>query len=148
MGVSQFIPPVAASLHEEAHGAALARLYHVTGRLALVGVTGLGVPVVVHRRSVMAVLGPTFVEYAPLPVAFVVAQYGACAAGSVGVLLWMTDNQRALPVTNVAITGVLIVTAVPLTLEHGLAGVVASYVLMYFSLISYSPRSFSTRYSP
>ncbi|MFB6221451.1 MAG: lipopolysaccharide biosynthesis protein [Halolamina sp.] len=130
MAINQFIPPVAAALNDEGHREALSRLYHVTSRLVLVGVTAMAVPVVIYRRSVMAVFGPTFVAYAPLLVAFVVAQYGACAAGSVGILLRMTDNQRALLVTNVFITGVLVVTAIPLTLRYGLAGVVASYVLM------------------
>jgi O-antigen/teichoic acid export membrane protein len=130
MAINQFIPPVAAALNDEGHREALSRLYHVTSRIVLVGVTAMGVPVVIYRYSVMAVFGPTFVEFAPLLVVFVVAQYGACAAGSVGILLRMTDNQRALLVTNVAITGVLAVTAIPLTIRYGLVGVVASYLLM------------------
>ena len=130
LGINQFIPPVAAALHEGDHDEALARLYHVTSRLVLVGVTGLAVPVVVYRVAVMRLFGPTFVEYAPLLPGFIVAQYGACAAGSVGILLTMTDNQRALLVVNVAITAFLTVTAVPLTLTFGLPGLVGSYVLM------------------
>ncbi|MFC7047011.1 lipopolysaccharide biosynthesis protein [Halobacteriaceae archaeon GCM10025711] len=130
MGVNQFIPPVAAALNEEGHREALERLYHVTSRLVLVGVTGLSVPVVVYRESVMGLFGPTFVEYAPLLPGFIVAQFFACAAGSVGILLTMTDNQRALLVVNVAITAFLTVTAIPLTVSFGLPGLVASYLLM------------------
>ncbi len=130
MAINQFIPPVAAALNDEGHREALSRLYHVTSRLVLVGVTAAAVPVVVYRQSVMAVFGPTFVKYAPLLVAFVVAQYGACAAGSVGILLTMTDNQRALLVVNVGITAFLSVTAIPLTTAFGLPGLVGSYVLM------------------
>ncbi|MFC3476994.1 lipopolysaccharide biosynthesis protein [Halobacterium litoreum] len=130
MGVNQFIPPVAAALHDDGHRRALSRLYHVTSRLVLVGVTALAVPAIVYRRPVMALFGPTFVEYAWLLPAFVLAQYGACAAGSVGILLTMTDNQRALLVVNTLITGILVVTAVPLTVFYGLPGLVASYLLM------------------
>ncbi|WP_327052996.1 lipopolysaccharide biosynthesis protein [Halomicrococcus gelatinilyticus] len=130
MGINQFIPPVAAALHEEDQREALARLYHVTSRLVLVGVTGLAIPVIVYRVAVMRLFGPTFVEYAPLLPGFIVAQYGACAAGSVGILLTMTDNQRALLIVNVAITAFLTVTAVPLTLTYGLPGLVGSYLLM------------------
>jgi O-antigen/teichoic acid export membrane protein len=130
MGINQFIPPVAAALHHENHRESLRRLYHVTSRLVLVGVTGLAVPVVVYREAVMALFGPTFTEYAPLLPGFITAQYAACAAGSVGILLKMTDNQRALLVVNVVITAFLAVTAVPLTTEFGLPGLVASYVLM------------------
>ena len=130
MGINQFIPPVAAALHEEDHREALARLYHVTSRIVLVGVTALSVPVLVYREAVMGLFGPTFVEYAPLLVGFVLAQYGACAAGSVGILLRMTDNQRALLVVNTAITLVLAAMAIPLTIEFGLPGLVASFFLM------------------
>ena len=130
LGINQFIPPVAAALHEEGHRDALRRLYHVTSRLVLVGVTGLAIPVVVYRETVMGLFGPTFVEYAPLLPGFVLAQYAACAAGSVGILLTMTDHQRALLVVNVAITAFLTVTAIPLTTTFGLPGLVGSYLLM------------------
>jgi O-antigen/teichoic acid export membrane protein len=130
MGINQFVPPVAAALHEDDHRAALSRFYHVTSRLVLVGVVGLAVPVVVYRETVMSLFGPAFVPYAPLLVGFVLAQVSACAAGSVGILLMMTDNQRAYLVVNVLITGLLAVTAVPLTIRYGLPGLVASFVLM------------------
>jgi O-antigen/teichoic acid export membrane protein len=129
-GINQFIPPVAAALHDAGHRPALGRLYHVTSRLVLVGTTALATPAIVYRETVMGLFGPTFVEYAPLLPVFVVAQYGACAAGSVGILLRMTDNQRALLVVNVAITAVLAATAVPLTAVYGLWGLAASFLLM------------------
>ena len=130
MGINQFIPPVAAALYEDGSDAALSRLYHVTSRIVLVGVTALSVPVVVYRESVMGLFGPTFVEYAPLLPGFVLAQYGACAAGSVGILLMMTDNQRPMLVVNTVITLLLLAVAVPLTIAYGLPGLVASYLLM------------------
>lgn len=130
MGVNQLMPPVAAALHDEDEREALKRLYHATSRLVLVGVTALTVPVIVYRASVLAVFGPTFVQYAPLLPAFILAQFLACAAGSVGILLTMTDHQRALLVVNTVVTTILVVTAIPLTVEFGLAGVVASYLLM------------------
>ncbi|WP_123536828.1 lipopolysaccharide biosynthesis protein [Halosimplex salinum] len=130
IGLNQFVPPVAAALHEDDHRAALARFYHVTSRLVLVGVVALAIPVIVYRETVMSLFGPAFVPYAPLLVGFVLAQFGACAVGSVGILLMMTDNQRAYLVVNVLITLALAVIAVPLTIRFGLAGLVASYVLM------------------
>ena len=130
MGINQFVPPVAAALHEDDHRAALSRFYHVTSRLVLVGVVALSLPVIVFRESVMSVFGPAFVPYAPLLVGFVLAQVGACAAGSVGILLMMTDNQRPYLAVNVCITLLLAAIAVPLTIRFGLAGLVASYVLM------------------
>jgi len=42
----------------------------------------------------------------------------------------MTDNQRALLVVNTAITLLLAATAIPLTIEFGLPGLVASFFLM------------------
>ena len=130
MAINQFIPPVAAALNDGDHPEAPSRLYHVTSRLVLVGVVGLSVPTIVHREAVMALFGPTFVRYAPLLPGFVLAQVLACAAGSVGILLRMTDHQRALLVVNTAITLFLAVTAIPLTVQFGLPGLVASYLLM------------------
>ncbi len=130
MGINQFMSPVAAALHDRDHREALSRLYHVTSRLVLVGVTALAVPVVVYREAVMAAFGVTFVPFAPLLVGFVVAQYAACAAGSVGILLVMTDHQRASLAVNAAITAGLVVVAVPLTARYGLEGLVVTYVLM------------------
>ncbi|MFB6146326.1 MAG: lipopolysaccharide biosynthesis protein [Halobacteriaceae archaeon] len=129
-GINQFIPPVAAALHDEGHRVSLQRLYHVTSRLVLTGVTAIAVPLIVYRVPVMGLFGPTFVEFAPLLPGFVVAQYAACGAGSVGILLMMTDNQRAILAVNLTITAFLIVTAVPLTITDGLPGLVVSYVLM------------------
>ncbi|PSQ52142.1 hypothetical protein BRD20_07845 [Halobacteriales archaeon SW_8_65_20] len=129
-GINQLMPPVAATLYGDEHHEALARLYHATSRLVLVGVTGLAVPVVVFRRAVMALFGPAFVEYAHLLPAFVLAQWIACAAGSVGILLMMTDHQRAMFLVNAAITSALVVVSIPLTRRYGLSGVVAVYLLM------------------
>jgi len=130
IGINQFIPPVAATLHEDESRTALRRLYQVTSRIVLVGTTALSVPIVVYRESIMGLFGPTFVAYAPLLAVFVVAQYGACVAGSVGVLLMMTDNQRAMLLVNTVVTLLLIVTAIPLTVTDGLRGLVVSYLLM------------------
>ena len=130
VALNQFVPPVAAALHEEGHREALSRFYHVSSRLVLVGVTALAVPAIVYRRAVMALFGPVFVEAAWLLPGFVLAQFGACAAGSVGILLTMTDNQRALLVVNTVITLFLAVVSIPLTVEFGLPGLVASYLLM------------------
>jgi len=130
MGINQFAPPVAAALHDADHREALKRFYHVTSRLVLVGTTALTVLAIVYRESVMAVFGPAYAEFAYLLPGFVLAQFGACAAGSVGILLMMTDHQRALLVTNVAITAFLAVTAVPLVVVFGLPGLVGGYLLM------------------
>lgn len=129
-GINQFISPVIASLHDDGHRDALARLYHVTSRLVLFGVTPITALAIVFRREVMAVFGPTFVEYAGLLPGFVIAQYLACAAGSVGMILMMTDHQRALMVVNVVATVILLITAIPLTATYGLTGLVVSYLLM------------------
>lgn len=131
MGVNQFMPPVAAALHEGGEDVALKRLYHATSRLVLVGVLALAVPVVVFRGPVMAVFGPTFVAYAHLLPAFVLSQVLAAAAGSVGILLMMTDHQRALLVTDATVSAVLVVTAVPLTARYGIAGLAGSYLLTF-----------------
>lgn len=129
-GINQFISPVIATLHDDDHEEALARLYQVTSRLVVVAITPLATPAIIYRREVMALFGPTFVEFSALLPGFIIAQYIACAAGSVGMILMMTDHQHALLVTNGVATTVLAIVAIPLTATYGLAGVVASFVLM------------------
>lgn len=130
LGISQFIPPVAAALYEEGHHGALRRLYQVTSRLILVMVTGLAIPVIVYREAVMGLFGPTFVEYASLLPGFVLGVYAASAAGSVAIFLKMTDNHRELLAVDAGSTVLMVITAVPLTLAFGLWGLVVSYVVM------------------
>ncbi len=129
-GINQFVSPVVAALNDRDHHAALGRLYHVTSRLVLVGVTGLTVPAIVYRRPVMGVFGPEFLAAADLLPGFVLASWAACAAGSVAIILSMTDHQRALLVTNVVSTLLLAAVAIPLTATYGLPGLVATYLLM------------------
>lgn len=130
LGINQFLPPVSAKLHDENNREALRRMYHVTSRLVLIGITGISIPFIVYRTTVMQLFGPTFVSYAPLLPGFIMGQYIACASGSVSVFLKMTDHQRELLVVNLVITAFLIVTAVPITILFGLPGLVASYFLM------------------
>lgn len=130
IGINQFIPPVAASLHEENHRDALRRLYHVTSRLVLIAVLALAVPLIIYRTEVMHLFGTTFGKYAILLPGFILGQVVACATGSVGILLMMTDHQRAVLVINVVLTVFLMATAIPLTIIYGLPGLVGSYLLM------------------
>lgn len=130
LGINQFISPVAATLYEQNHHEALLQLYQVTSRLILVGATGVAIPLIIYRGAIMSIFGPTFVDYAHLLPAFIVGQYAACAAGSVGILLKMTDNQHAVLLVNTVITVFLVGTAVPLTVLFGLQGIVATYLLM------------------
>lgn len=129
-GINQLFPPVAATLHKQGHREALRRLYQVTTRLMLVGVTGLAIPIIVYREAVLSLFGPTFVNYASLLPIFIFGEYISVAAGSVSTLLMMTDNQRPLLAVNVIITMFMVVTAFPLTITFGLQGLVISYLLL------------------
>lgn len=129
-GTNQFVSPVIASLHDAGHDAALARTYRVTSRLVTVGATAVLVPLVVFRRTVLSVFGPELLAYAPLLPAFLLAQYAAVVAGSVGLLLTMTDHERASTVINAGVTVVLAAVAVPVTARAGFVGVVGLYLGM------------------
>lgn len=130
IGVNQFIPPIAAELHDENHRRTLGQVYTVTSRLVVIGVLGLAIPVIVYRVAVMQLFGPTFVEYAPLLPWFVLGEVAAATSGSVGILLIMTDHQRAFLTSNVVLTGFMLVTAIPMTVLFGLPGMVGSYCLV------------------
>lgn len=55
----------------------------------------------------------------------------AFAAGSVDILLGMTDHQRALTAVNVVGVSFVTVVAISLTVIFGLRGLVATYLLLY-----------------
>lgn len=126
---NQFMSPVVADLHDNGHRDALVGLFQVTSRMVLIGSTGIAIPVLVYRGFVMRLFGPTFVEYATLLAGFVLARLAASAAGSVSIVLEMTDHQRALLVIDTLTAVVVVGTAVPLTLRYGLEGLVVSYLL-------------------
>lgn len=126
---NQYMAPVVADLHENNHRKALARLYQVTSRLILVGVTGLVIPFIVYREAVMQIFGPTFVKYASLLPIFIFGHFVTAAAGSVGIIVAMTDHQRALRNLEMVQTLLIMMTIIPLVVLFGLLGVVASYFL-------------------
>lgn len=130
IGINEFLPPVAAALHEDNHHKTQHLLYQVTSRLALIGILALSIPIVIFRTSVMSLFGPTFTSFAPLLPGFIIGQVGAGSAGSNGILLRMMDHHRAFLIVNVAVTILLITIAVPLTVTFGLPGLVGSYLVM------------------
>ncbi|MCF2165786.1 MULTISPECIES: lipopolysaccharide biosynthesis protein [Halobacterium] len=129
-GINQFISPVISTLHSDGHHEALDRLYQVTTRLVLVGATAIAVPMIVYRRELLSVFGTEYTAFAALLPAFILAQYAASAAGSVGFILTMTDHQKASLAINGSVTALLVVVAVPLASWYGLPGVVTAYLLM------------------
>lgn len=125
---NQFMNPVVADLHEHDHQDALVRLYQVTTRLILVGSLGLAIPLLVYRGTVMSLFGPVFVEYTALLPVFILAKFIGTVPGSDGIILQMTDRQRAVLVIDI-VTALLIVTiAIPLTMQYGLWGLVMSFL--------------------
>lgn len=126
---NQFIAPVISDLHENDHRETLVRLYQVTTRLILVGITGLAIPLLLYRTAAMRLFGPTFVEFTSLLPIFILAQYVASVAGSVSILLSMTDHQRAAFGIEIASALILVAVAVPLTMLFGLRGLVVSYLV-------------------
>lgn len=128
---NQFMAPVVADLHENNHRDALVRLYQVTSRLILVGITGIAIPLLVYAETIMRLFGSTFVAHAALLPGFILASYTASAAGSVAIILQMTDHQRALVLVDTITALFVIVTAIPLTVLFGLRGLVVSYFLSH-----------------
>lgn len=126
---NQFISPVVADLYDRDDHEALVRLYQVTTRLILVASTGLAIPLLVHRGPVMRLFGQTFAEYAYLLPVFIFAQFVGSVVGSDTILLTMTDRQRATLWIQFATGLVFVLVAIPLTIEYGLLGLVATYLL-------------------
>lgn len=127
---NQFISPVVADLYEHDDHEALIRLYQVTTRVILVCSTGLAIPLLVHRRTVMQFFGPSFAEYTHLLPVFIFAEFVRSIVGSDSIILIMTDRQRATLWIQF-VTGLLfVVVAIPLTMKFGLPGIVTTYLII------------------
>lgn len=125
---NQFIDPVVADLHEGNDQDALVQLYQITSRLVLVGSIGMAIPLLVYRGTVMSLFGPTFVEYSSLLPLFILAKLAKVLPGSDGIILKMTDRERAVMFIDIATALFVLSTAIPLTMMFGLWGLVVSFL--------------------
>jgi O-antigen/teichoic acid export membrane protein len=128
-GVNGILPPIAAELYDENRQPTLRRLYRQTSRIATVVTTPVFVLGVVYAPDLLGVFDSAYVEQATVLRLVLLAQYVATVFGSVGLLLLMTDNERASLLTQVANAAVALPLMVVLTVRFGPLGLGAAFLL-------------------
>jgi O-antigen/teichoic acid export membrane protein len=128
-GVNGILPPIAASLYDDGQTQSLQRLYRRTSRLAIVATTPAFVLGYAYAPELLATFNEAYARQATVLRAVLLAQYAATVFGSVGLLLLMTDNERASLLTQVFNAGVALPLMVVLTTKFGALGLGVAYLL-------------------
>ena len=131
-GINRALSAIAAELYDDEEMAAVGRLYRRTSRVAAF----LTVPVVVmtvsHARDILTAFSAAYSTGGLVLALAVAGQFVAVLAGSNGLLLLMTDNER--PTAALQALHVVVVLPVMLVLarRYGVVGLGAAYA---FSLL-------------
>jgi O-antigen/teichoic acid export membrane protein len=128
-GVNGILPPIAATLYQDGRTRTLQQLYRQTSRLATVAATPVFVLGYTYAPELLAVFNDAYVRQAAVLRVVLVAQYAATVFGSVGLLLLMTDNERASLLTQVVNASVALPLMILLAARFGPLGLGAAYLL-------------------
>lgn len=128
-GVNGILPPIAAGLYSDGRTQTLQRLYQQTSRLATVATTPMFVLGFIYAPDLLAVFNDAYAREADVLRIALVAQYAATVYGSVGLLLLMTNNERASLFTQIINASVALPLMVVLTLQLGPIGLGIAYLL-------------------
>lgn len=131
-GINRALSAIAAELYDNNETAAIEQLYRRTSRVAAF----LTVPVVVltvsHAREILTAFSAAYGPGAPVLGLAVAGQFVAVLAGSNGLLLLMTDNERPAAVLHLLHVLVVLPVMVVLARRYGVVGLGAAYA---FSLL-------------
>lgn len=120
--VNQVFSPVVADLHSRKDDAMLERLYRALTKW-IVGLTlPLAIVVMVYARPLLRIFGHDFEAGWPILIIGTCGQLVNCGVGSVGLLLFMSGNQRRLLRVQVAMTAVMTVAGIALVPLWGIVG--------------------------
>jgi O-antigen/teichoic acid export membrane protein len=128
-GVNGILPPIAATLYGDGKEQTLQRLYQQTSRLATVATTPAFVLGYAYAPDLLAVFNEAYVQQATVLRLVLGAQYIATVFGSVGLLLLMTDNERASLLVQIVNAGVALPLMIVLTVRFGPLGLGTAYLL-------------------
>jgi O-antigen/teichoic acid export membrane protein len=128
-GVNGILPPIAAELYDDDRQMTLERLYRQTSRIATVVTTPVFVLGVVYAPDLLGVFDRAYVQQTNVLRLVLLAQYVATAFGSVGLLLLMTDNERASLLTQVGNAGITLPLIVFLTIRLGPLGLGVAFLV-------------------
>ncbi|WP_299269703.1 lipopolysaccharide biosynthesis protein [Halorientalis sp.] len=128
-GVNTILPPIAARLYDAGRASSLEGLYQRTARLATVAATPVVLLLVPYHRELLTLFSPAYADAAVVLLLVVIGQYLATTFGSVGLVLLMTDNERASLALQVLNAAVALPTILVLTVRFGVVGLGVSYLV-------------------
>jgi O-antigen/teichoic acid export membrane protein len=107
--VNQVFSPVIADLHARGEHSMLGRLYKALTKWVLGLTLPLAVTVIIFSRPLMRIFGPEFEPGWPILIIGTAGQLVNCGVGSVGLLLWMSGNERRLLRVQAAMAAFMVV---------------------------------------
>ncbi len=128
-GVNTILPPIVARLYDAGRGSSLKGLYQRTARLATVAATPVVLLLVPYHRELLALFSPAYADAAVVLLLVVIGQYLATTFGSVGLVLLMTDNERASLALQVLNAAVALPIILVLTVRFGVVGLALAYLV-------------------
>ena len=128
-GVNGILPPIAARLYDDGQKETLQCLYQQTSRLATVATTPVLIIFSAYAPDILSIFNEAYIDQAIVLRTVLFAQYIATVFGSVGLLLLMTDNERASLVTQIFNASVALPLIVFLTIRIGPFGLGIGYLL-------------------
>jgi O-antigen/teichoic acid export membrane protein len=128
-GINGILPPIAAALYSDGETQTLQQLYQQTSRLATVVTTPVFALAYVYAPDILTVFNDAYAQQSAVLRLVLTGQYAATVFGSVGLLLLMTDNERASLRVQVLNAGVSLPLMIVLTTRFGPHGLGAAYLV-------------------
>jgi O-antigen/teichoic acid export membrane protein len=120
--VNQVFSPMIADLHTRRDSAMLGRLYKALTKWVFGLTLPLAITVILYARPLMRMFGHDFEAGWPILVIGTAGQLVNCGVGSVGVLLFMSGNQRRLLGVQAAMVGFMTMASIALIPIWGIVG--------------------------
>lgn len=122
ISVNQVFSPIIADLHTRGDSAMLERLYKALTKWVLALTLPLALTVMVDAKSLLRTFGPDFEQGWPVLIIGILGQLISCGVGSVGLLLWMSGNEKRLLRVQTIMAAIMLLTSVALVPRWGIVG--------------------------
>lgn len=129
VSVNQVFSPVIADLHARNDRGMLQRLYKALTKWVLGLTLPLAITVMVYARPIMRIFGHDFEGGWPILVIGTAGQLVNCGVGSVGLLLWMSGNQKLLLRVQAVMAIFMVVATIVLIPIWGILGAAVAAAL-------------------
>ena len=130
-GINRALSAIAAELYDNGETRAIGRLYRRTSRVAAFLTIPVIAVVVPHAEWILGTFSEAYGYGAPVLILAVAGQFLATLAGSNGLLLLMTDNERPTAVLHAVHVVVVLPVMIVLARRYGVVGLGVAY---WFSL--------------